>query len=666
MRKWLTGIAIGLAGFAIGAGAVLVVIYYRADLAASQHLAPIVERLVATRAASDPQGAATNGLETAGFALDSDDLLQEILRLPSDFEQTLTLYALLQNADGDDLERLLDQARLLRPAHEGQAAASILYVRYADGDPHAAVERIVAGGQSERRFLRSTFAAWAKYDIDAALARADELPPELRQLAGGGLIWGSAQRSRQRRQEIADRFGLQYQLDWMDTAELIGEAPAAAWQRALASRNSERLLSEAGLAWVERDPVSALNAAAALADADHRRSFTEVLMTRWASIDPDAAMHWGLSQDGQTRLPLLRGVAAGIARNSAEAALGFALELAGRERREAAQMAFGLWARKDPVGAAEALGMLDDGTIFAASSGTIVDEWAKQDPRAAFEWFASNDAGTRDYSHYWTISHTLGRIAQSDPELALELASGLAGEARGRGLSAVVNTWAESDPYRAAAWLEDAVEADLQVYGQLAAEVARGLAADDPQAAFRWAQRQPTSAQMSAMTSLASFVSERSLNEAARLVDRIEDAGVRAVAASQLAWGWARSDPPEAVRWVTGQVAAGEREPLLDRVFDAWVRTDRNAAIAAMRRLRRGDRDAAAASIVRNLIDRAPQLAERIYKDIRDDAMRKQAAMALYWHFRRSGSARADRYLEDAGLEDADVDEPSSVIVSGW
>ena len=61
MRKWLTGIAIGLAGFASGAGAVLVVIYYRADLAASEHLAPIVERLVATRAASDPQGATTNG-----------------------------------------------------------------------------------------------------------------------------------------------------------------------------------------------------------------------------------------------------------------------------------------------------------------------------------------------------------------------------------------------------------------------------------------------------------------------------------------------------------------------------------------------------------------------------------------------------------------------------
>lgn len=652
MRKWLTASAIGFAGFVIGAGVVLAGIYYRADLLDASHLgplAPLVEGLVETRTPGDPRSA-PNGLKTTKFTLSSDNLLQEILRLPNDFDQTLTLYSLLQDADGDDLERLLDEARLLRPADEGRAAASILYSRYAALDPEAAVQRIVNSGPFDQRYLYGIFVTWAKYDVDAAMAHAEELPPELRQQAGRGVLSGSAQLPGQRRQEIADQFSLQRQLDWMDTRELIDEEPAAAWQRALSSQNLDTgLLAEVGRAWVQRDPVSALNAVAAVRDTAFRDVFSEQLIAQWASTDPEAARHWGLSQlDSQARLPLLRGVAAGIARNSTDEALNFVLGLDGREREEAAKVVFARWAKTDPAGAADTLTMLDDSAMFAAASGDIVVEWAKQDPHAAFEWFANEDVGT---GFDWQIGHALRAIARLDPESALDLASGLAGEARRDGLSAAMSTWAERDPRRAASWLEDAVGLDQQDYDRLAEDVGRGLAYDDVEAAFRWAQSQPTETQMSAMRGLASVVSERSLDDAAHLVSRIGDDDVRTVVSRELAWRWGRSDPQEAVRWITRRVPVGERPPLLHAVFGRWAYDDRKAAVATMRRLRRGDRDTAALAIARRVVSDAPDVAEGVYKDIRDDSLRKDAAQMLYRHFRNDDPKRAERYLEDAGAE---------------
>lgn len=657
MRKWLTASAIGFAGFVIGAGVVLAGIYYRADLlAASQHLAPLaplVEGLVETRAPGDPRSA-SNGLKTTKFTLRSDNLLQEILRLPNDFDQTLTLYSLLQDADGDDLERLLDEARLLRPADEGRAAASILYSRYAALDPEAAVQRIVNSGPFDQRYLYGIFVTWAKYDVDAAMAHAEELPPELRQQAGRGILSGSAQLPGQRRQEIADQFSLQRQLDWMDTRELIDEEPAAAWQRALSSQNLDTgLLAEVGRAWAQRDPVSALNAVAAVRDTAFRDAFSEQLIAQWASTDPEAARHWGLSQlDSQTRLPLLRGVAAGIARNNTDEALNFVLGLDGRERQEAAKVVFARWAKTDPAGAADTLTMLDDGAMFAAASGNIILEWVKTDAYAAFEWLGSQDVDSRSSaSRQWQVLHALRQIARSDPETALELASGLPGQGRQNAMSTAMGIWAKNDPRGAASWLEGAADVDRQAYGSLAAAVVEGLAADDPEAAFRWAWGQPVETQMSAMPALAAFVSERSLNEAARLVSRIGDADVREAAAKTLAWTWGREHPEEAVRWITREVPARERKPLLRNVFFVWARNDRDDAIAAMRRLKRSDRDTAAVTIVHNALEDAPDVAERVYKDIRDDSVRKEAAMSLYWHFHgKDDDARAERYAEDADM----------------
>lgn len=654
MHKWLTAFAIGFTGFAFGAAAVLAGVYYRADiLAASERLAPLVEGLVEARGVGDRRSTPANGPATAAWTLDSDNLLQEILRLPSDFEQTLTLYGLLRDADGDDLERLLDQARLLRPASEGQAAASILYSRYAEVDPHAAVERVVDRGRFDRPFLRGIFTAWAKYDVDAALASANELPPELRRQAGSGVLLGSARLAGQRRQEIASRFSLRDQLDWMDTNELIVEEPAAAWQRALASKNKTSMLSMAGLAWVELDPAAALNAVAALAKADDRHALNRVLMERWASADPDAARHWGLSQlNAKVRGPQLQGIAAGIAQNNPEEALSFALELDGTEREEAARVVFAHWAREDPVAAAEALTMLDDDAVLAVAGGNVVREWAEQDPYAAFEWL-TQDVGTRSYGnwHKQQISHALDRIAQSDPRSALELASRLSGEARRRGLTAAMNAWAKSDPSSAASWLEDAVEADQQTYDRLADTVVGWLAIDDPQTAFRWVRSQPLSTQMSAMPFLVSFVSDRSLNEATRLIARIGDNDVRQAAAMQVAWKWGGTQPEEAVRWITREVPASERKPLLDNVFSAWTYNDRDAAVAAMRRLRRSDRDTAAVAILQSALQDAPDVAERVYKDIRDDTVRRVAAQTLYWHFHEEDVQRADRYFDDADFD---------------
>ena len=637
MGRWLTGIAIG---FAIGVGAALVAIYYGADsLSASTQVARPAKTGETRRG---QRAASLASSETAAWTLGSEDLLHEIMRLPSDFDQTLTLYALLQDADSDDLERLLDNASSLRPAREGRAVAGIVYSRYAELAPDAAVNRILARGRFDRQFLRSVFAIWAQHDVDAALARADELPLVLRQRAGAGILSKSEQLSARRKEEIADRFALQGQLDMMNVIEMLNE-PEAAWQHALASENDKRkLLAEVGLAWVEHHPEQAMNAAAALPDSDTQRLLNQLLMSRWASADSDAALQWALARPRtQARLSVLQGIATGLAEHGMDVALNFALELEGGERREVANVVFQLWAYRNSAAATAALDALEDDALFAAASAGIMRHWAQQNPRAAFEWFTNRQTGT----NYRPVLPALQAVAQADPETALDMAFELSGDARRLGVAEVLDVWAQDDPRAAASWLEDAAAGDRN-YRQLAIMVSSELAMEDPEAAFRWAQQQPVELQTPAMSGLIARVAENSLQDAADLAARIRDANVRAAAANELAWHWAHANPQQALRWIARRVEQRERPTLRSRVFTIWVRNDRDTAIAAMRRLERSDRDTVATSLVRNLVHDAPDVAELVYKGISKDPHRQEAAEILFWHWFEDDPDRARQYQQ--------------------
>ena len=261
--------------------------------------------------------------------LDGDDVLARILLLPSDFQQTLTLYALLADADREALERLLEEADRLQPRREGHAAKSIIYSRYAELAPEAAIERILA---DDSGLLQRVIRAWAKYDHAAALQRAETLPATYRRRAGATILSVSEDLLPAQRDEIAATFGLREQLEEMRIVEAINADPADAWRRALAvpaSSQRKSTLYRVAQRWVERDPERALLAVGELPRTSARRRLQKELMAHWAMADSEAAHAW-LQAQRSSGLPAATtvGFAIGLAQSAPRQALDFSLGLA--------------------------------------------------------------------------------------------------------------------------------------------------------------------------------------------------------------------------------------------------------------------------------------------------------------------------------------------------
>ena len=166
MTKWIFAVVLCAVGAGVG---VTVGVLWRFDEA----LEAIAEPALAARQTAHP-AIPRPSIATDSQAPMGDDTLANILLLPSDFQQTLTLYTLLADAKRETLERLLDEAGHLQPRREVRAAKSVIYSRYAELDPNAAVERIIAAGMSEQNLhlLEQVFRVWAKYDRSVALRRA--------------------------------------------------------------------------------------------------------------------------------------------------------------------------------------------------------------------------------------------------------------------------------------------------------------------------------------------------------------------------------------------------------------------------------------------------------------------------------------------------------------
>ena len=118
--------------------------------------------------------------------------IHEILKLPGDFAQTTALYVLAASQDQDGIERLLAEARSIKRVSESRAAASILYGRFAELDPEAAVEHMVRGDSGfDPNWLYGVFHSWARTDLEAALKRASKLDDRSRQMAGMAIPSGA-------------------------------------------------------------------------------------------------------------------------------------------------------------------------------------------------------------------------------------------------------------------------------------------------------------------------------------------------------------------------------------------------------------------------------------------------------------------------------------------
>ena len=567
--------------------------------------------------------------------------LADIQSLPSEFERRSALYARLQSTDVGTLEILLDEVDDL--SNPGRFK-HILYSRYLQLDPRAALRRLGEEDRDQQVLIPTTVWAAASLDLDAALAFVDTLDGAVRNRSARNILDLDGL-SDAKKEEIAKRFGLEAYLWEFRATSQARTDPAGAWQTALAieedggRRQALHIVAEI---WLETDPPAALSA---LASIEYREtgSWQNSLLRRWAYQDPDAALEWAIAQPGSGQRDPLRLVAGVVAVHSPQEMFELAETLEPARRNVVAEGVLHAWALSDPAAALEALvAMAGTANLGERVGGSIVGAWAETDPRAAFEWVRDREPSAMRTS---MLSSTLSGLARSDPLRALSFADELEGVSRSTAIEQVLRFWGREDPRGAASWLDSSEE----TMPFAASVVARHYADVDPEEAFEWLQDQPVEAQRRAVAAVVRRSAAESPESALRMIDRIRDPSARQTAGSEVLSAWAASDPRAAIRAIPRMDAAMGPD-LYQTAFRVWSRSDPDAATAFLDQVPSSNRDSAIQGVLKRTAFRDADLAERLYDRLASEEARRQAAMTLYVSLREVDPKRAERYLELSGL----------------
>lgn len=569
--------------------------------------------------------------------------LAGIRRLPSDFERAAALYDLLRGANVPTLEDLLREADESRA---GEATKSIIYARFVDLDPGTAVDHMV-DAREDKRFLKYVFSAWAGRDIDAALDRAELLPPRYKRTAAIAILSANQDLDIARKQEIAERFSIQDVLQRAVEFTDMRANPAQAWRDTLAMpAGDSRTQSgwQALRAWVAVDPLRALEALEIWPDGRVRDHWRLSLVAAWARDDVRAALDWALAQpDGPQRDGLVASAAILLAADSPLEAVEVAVTLSAHQRRRINRVAFQEWGRGDPVGALQALNDIADPQFANGMRRGLVAAWAGTDPRAAFEWVRSQP-GMVD--HTWLLETPLAILAQTSPEDAMALANGLDDNVQRSIIPGVLKAWSESNPAGAAAWIDANGYHEPEAISKVVASFARHDAVD----AFDWVAGLPMGIRRATLPALMLSVSQDAPATARLLIERIDDPTIRNNAAGPLVFYWAESDPEAAVRWIGETENIGNPDYLYQNAFGRWSHLDRRKAMAAARRLSGAARESATMGMINTgLAAHDLEFVDEMLDTLDSDGARRRAARMVHDRVRRVDPDLAERYRELAG-----------------
>lgn len=385
--------------------------------------------------------------------------LADILRIDSDFEQTAALYELVRHADAAKIEALIEETDSVPGLTDRRAALSILYGRYADLAPQAAVDYLLAhGGPFKQVELRAVFHAWARSDLPAALARAAELDPAWRQVAAHTVLLSRDDLPPARQRQVADELGVAGALRQIEMQQVMDRAatnPAGAWRSAVsnldAAAGRQVLQAVAGI-WARADPVAALNAVTAVEDAQLRPRLQLAVVGQWSRQFPQDAVAWALAQpESEHRSNLIAQALGGMTEAVPRTAVDIAQGLSGRERSDALQRVFSQWAAQDPQAAAAAHGMLTQPGLRSTVAFSIASQYARQDAEAALEWIGTLEPAEAANAGQVVVS----RLAREDAQRTSRLLSRLPqGSPREQATQTLAMQWARQDADAALRFVE--------------------------------------------------------------------------------------------------------------------------------------------------------------------------------------------------------------------
>lgn len=548
------------------------------------------------------------------------------------------LLELAAEADRWTLEALAAQAAVLPNLKGRHLALEVLFTRYAELDPAAALA-FAQTLELPAAELIPLICAWARHDARGALRALGELDAATALTLGVALLevlgndgLGIARVLGAAPHVDADRF----RIDAAIAKAATHPAEALEDVLLLPPSKAQTSLERIAAIWASSDVHGALAGADRIGDDRLRNEFKAAVMRSWAYTDPEALVAYALELAPEERDEALRsGALQAFAFIDPKRALAAADGMPGQLGTMIRRAGLMSLASDDPLGAirlAEELPPADRERVLSA----IATTYGRSDPDAALAWAQSLSPPSPGI-----VVNVLAGLAREDPDRAIELLFETAPGDRQRTLTAfLVNgsldgehtatlanrllvepanrpmlqhlsqLWAQrrprdalpwllahseqapaaaiaqaglslarSDPAAAVAYL-DAIPSDLRP--AWISSVAEGYAQADPRAAAAWIQQHRGEAGYEAAVAAIAGRTAAAGEPAAgaRLLAAIdlEQAPDAPASARQIAAAWAREDPAAAAAWARDLRHPDAVVVAVNAVAARWVERDAAAA----------------------------------------------------------------------------------------
>ncbi len=320
----------------------------------------------------------------------------------------------------------------------------------------------------------------------------------------------------------------------------LSQSPRAAHTAALDGFLSGLAQSDPGRAMAELDAVTAADALAIAAELENTRSS---VLRALAMRDPHAALALVAELDPKDASAVLRSALPAIVDLGTGVMTAAISALPTSELRdEAVAAALSRLAVRDVQAAAALIDLIAAPGARMSAHHNLARAWASRDPDSAYTWASSLPADERSAVQEQVVA----RWAWSDLDGALSAFAELSAGHRAAPLLSITSQMARTDPSAALQWLEG-FDTE-QGYHRAYQEALRRLLAVDPATGARMLAAQDSPRYDD--TDVQMILRGQDADAAIAWVQSIQNAGLRATAANQLAMQLAARDFDLAEAWV--------------------------------------------------------------------------------------------------------------------
>lgn len=385
---------------------------------------------------------------------------QAIAALSSSFARKTALFALLTDADAEELLEILKNSNEISPASRRGEIQSAVFQKLALIDPEIALREVQKKPRLEQDpLLHSLFEEWSSTSLENALAQAESLRGSQRETALRAILHSRDDLAEDQRLQLAKQLGNENLAKTLIANQKIFEhtgSPSEKWKfivnDGVDNRDQLELLVQVAELWSveigwkvlsrihedyredyrvyltlieslsKLDPQGALDFLSEV-ELEERELVGSVVVDSWAKTDPIAALNalQGI-EPPRLRKSFVDGLAYVWARNDPVHLVENVNLLGQAERIRPLEYALGKIAQSSPEEALRQLELLVD-SIEDTSTITrrIIYEWSEQDPQAAVDWIMSN-YNIEDPRRSSLLPDALGKLSLEDPNKAMAIA----------------------------------------------------------------------------------------------------------------------------------------------------------------------------------------------------------------------------------------------------